>query len=220
MKRFAYVAVVCLVSLVGVGVGSARAQAPAAAAEQKMYGEFNFGPTLGHQSSAFFGGEFGLKLTGALDLFAEAGHMNNVGNTALDERATIIANYLGGTASTAFVVNHVDFGVRYKFTVSPKVHPYVLGAIGVAKVETQAVFTVNGVVVDPGTQGVQLGGDLSGTANKTMLVFGGGVNVPFGERFFADLGYRYGTILAKTSNFETDTAIATQRIILGAGVRF
>jgi opacity protein-like surface antigen len=221
MKRFACVVAVCLVSLVGVGIGSARAQAQApAAAESKMYGEFNFGPTLGHQSSAFFGGEFGLKLTGDLDLFVEAGHMNNVGTTDLDDRATVIANYLGGTASTAFVVNHADFGVRYNFSVSPKVKPYVLGAVGIANVETQATFTVNGAVVDPATKGVQLGGDLSGTANKTMLVFGFGVNVPFAERFFADLGYRYGTILAKTSNFETDTAIPTQRIILGAGIRF
>ena len=220
MKRFACVAAVCLVSLVGVGVGSARAQAPAAAADQKWYGEFNFGPTLGHQSSAFVGGEVGMKLTGDLDLLVEGSHMNNVGTSDLDNRATIIANYLGGTASSAFKVNHVAFGARYNFTVSPMVHPYVLGAIGVANVKTEVVFTVNGTVVDPGANGVALGGDLTGSANKTIAVFGFGVNVPFKERFFGDIGYRYGNIFANTSNFETDTAIPTQRIILGVGARF
>jgi opacity protein-like surface antigen len=87
-------------------------------------------------------------------------------------------------------------------------------------VKTEVEFTVNGVVVDPGASGVQLGGDLSGSHNKTILVFGFGVHVPFKTRFFGDLGYRYGHIFPKTENFETDTAIPTQRIILGVGVRF
>ena len=46
------------------------------------------------------------------------------------------------------------------------------------------------------------------------------INVPFKTRFFGDLGYRYGAILSKTDNFETDKTISTQRIVLGAGIRF
>jgi hypothetical protein len=53
-----------------------------------------------------------------------------------------------------------------------------------------------------------------------MIVVGFGIHVPFKTRFFGDLGYRYGGILAKTDNFETDKAIPTQRIVLGAGIRF
>ena len=67
---------------------------------------------------------------------------------------------------------------------------------------------------------MQIGSDLSGTLNKAMIVVGFGVNVPFKTRFFGDLGYRYGPILAKTDNFETDKAISTQRIVLGVGIRF
>jgi opacity protein-like surface antigen len=67
---------------------------------------------------------------------------------------------------------------------------------------------------------VQLGGDLTGTHTKTMIGFGFGANVPFRARYFFDLGYRYGRILANTSDVETDTAIPTQRIVLGAGIRF
>ena len=218
MKRFACVAAVCLVATLGIGVRSARAQA-APAADSQMYAEINFGPTLGHKSDAFVGGEFGYRLTETLDLFVEGGHLGNVATTDLDDRAAIIANHLGGTASTAFKVNHFDVGVRYRIDGTPTIHPYVLGAIGVAHVNTEVAFSVNGTVIDPSST-VQVGSDLSGSLNKTMIVIGFGINVPFKTRFFGDLGYRYGAILSKTDNFETDKTISTQRIVLGAGIRF
>jgi opacity protein-like surface antigen len=218
MKRFACNAAVCLVATIGFGASTAQAQVMPA--ESKMYVEVNGGPTLGHKSDKFFGGEAGFRIAGDLDVFVEAAHMGNVATTDLDNRATIIANFLGGTATTAFVVNHAAGGVRYNFTVSPRVKPYVLAGVGFAQVKTEVEFAVGGTAVDPATRGVQLGGDLSGTHNKTILVFGFGAHVPFKSQFFADLGYRYGQILAKTDNFETDTAIPTQRVVLGVGMRF
>ncbi len=224
MKRFAYVAAVCLVCVLGIDAVSAEAQTPPpmAGSDPKMYAEFNFGPTLGHKSDKFFGGEFGFRIVDGLYVIVEASHMGNVGTTALDNNATVIANFLGGTASTAFKEKHGAVGLRYNINldVSPMVHPYVLAAVGVAHVETQVEFNVGGTAVDPASKGVQLGGDLSGTQNKTIFVVGFGVNVPFMERFFADLGYRYGQILAKTDTVETDTGIPTQRVVLGVGVRF
>ena len=222
MKRFACVAAVCLVSTLGLGAASAQAQATPTPtpSDSTMSVELNFGPTLGHKSDKFFGVEASLRLTDDLDVVIEAGHMGNVGTTDLDDRAAIIANYLGGTAATAFKVNHGAAGLRYNFTLSPMLHPYVLGALGVAQVKTDVEFSVNGTAIDPATRNVQLGGDLSGTANKAILVFGFGVHVPFKTRFFGDLGYRYGHILPKTDNFETDKAIPTQRVVLGVGVRF
>ena len=221
MKRFVCVAAVCLVATLGAGVSSAQAQTMPAGPDSKMYVELNFGPTLGHKSDKFVGGEAGIRLTGALDAFVEASHMGNVATTDLDDRATIIANFLGGTASTAFKVNLGAAGLRYNIDLSPmRVRPYVLGGVGIAQVTTEVEFAVNGTVIDPATRGVQLGGDLSGRHNKTIVIFGFGVNVPFKTRFFADLGYRYGQILAKTENFETDKAIPTQRVVLGAGIRF
>ena len=220
MKRFAWVAVVCLATILGLGASAAQAQVLPPPSDSKMYAEVNFGPTLGHKSDKFFGAEGGMRLTGDLDVFVEVGHMGNVATTDLDDRAAIIANFLGGTATTAFRVNHGDVGVRYNFTVSPMVHPYVLGALGLANVKTEVEFNVGGTTIDPATRGVQLGGDLSGTHNKALIVFGFGVRVPFKTQFFADLGYRYGQILAKTDNFETDKSIPTQRVLLGVGIRF
>ena len=121
MKRFACVAAVCLVTVLGVGVRSAQAQATPGAADPKMYAEFNFGPTLGHKSDWFVGGEFGYHLTPGLDLIIDISHMNNVGTTELDNRATTIANYLGGTSSTGYTANTFAFGARYRIPVASKI---------------------------------------------------------------------------------------------------
>ena len=221
MKRFACVAVVCLVAFLGVGVRSAHAQATPGAADPKMYAEFNFGPTLGHKSSAFFGGELGYRVTPELDLIVDISHMNNVGTTELDNRATTIANYLGGTSSTAYKANTFAFGARYRIPVASKISPYVLAAIGAAHVTTEVAFTVNGTTIDPGSRpDLQLGADLSGSTNRTLFVIGFGANMTFKERFFADLGYRYGQIFSKTLDNESLESIPTQRIVLGVGVRF
>jgi opacity protein-like surface antigen len=218
MKRCACIAILCLVATLG-GTQSAVAQG-AATGDSKMYAEINFGPTLGHKSDAFVGGEFGYSVTPGLDVLVDFSHMGNVGTTALDNRAAPIAAFLGGTAATAFKVNALAFGARYRIPVtSSRMIPYVLGAVGFANVKTEVEFTVNGTTVDPGAV-VQLGGDLSGSTNRGLLVIGFGLNVPFKQRFFADVGYRYGRIFSKTIDEETLEAIPTQRIVLGVGVRF
>jgi hypothetical protein len=220
MKRCACIAVFCLVATLGVNTQAARAQG-AAASDSKMYAEINFGPTLGHKSDAFVGGEFGYRLTPGLDVLVDFSHMGNVGTTALDDRAAPIAAFLGGTAATAFKVNAFAFGARYRIPItSTRMVPYVLGAVGVASVKTQVEFSVNGTTVDPAARGVQLGGDLSGSTSRGLLVIGFGVNVPFKQRFFADVGYRYGQAFSKTIDEETLESVPTQRIILGAGIRF
>jgi opacity protein-like surface antigen len=221
MKRFACVAAVCLVSILGIGASSAYAQT-AAGADSKMYAEFNGGPTLGHKSSGFFGGEFGFRLTEGLEVYVEGTHMNNVGTSQLDADAALIANYLGGTAATAYVANGGDAGLKYTYVASPMIHPYVLAGFGVTQVRTEVEFSVNGNVVNPLPPTVQLGSNLSGSTTRGIFVIGFGVNVPFKQHFFADLGYRFGEIFSKSTDDGSDKlpSIPTQRIILGAGVRF
>jgi len=219
MKRSACLAFVMLVGILCVGASRAQAQAPAAAREPRLSIEIAGGPTLGHKSAGFVSGEVGWPLNKKLEVFVEGGHMTNVGTSALDSNASVIANALGlAVGSTAIKVNHVDAGIRFNITPpSPKVHPYVALGVGFAKVTTETTFTLNGAVVDPG---IPLGGDLSGSNNKAILIFGGGITFPFAKSYFADFGYRFGGILSKVSDIENDITIKTQRIMLGVGVRF
>jgi opacity protein-like surface antigen len=224
MKRFAGVALLWLVGTLGAGAASVQAQTSGSAgSDPRIYAELNFGPTLGHKSDVFIGGEAGLRIFYGLDVFVEGGQMKNVGTDQLDANAALIANCCipGGTvSSTSMRVNYVNVGVRYHLSMIPQAHPYVLLGVGSGQVKTEATFAVNGNVVDASAFGVQLGGDLSGTTRKTMVIFGLGVNIPFLQRYYADVGYRYGQILAKTDEVETDKSLKTQRIVFGAGIRF
>ena len=173
------------------------------------------------KGGAYIAVEFDWRLTNKIDIFAEGGHMGNVGTSALDDHASVIANALGlGVGSTGIKVNHFDAGIRFNVTPPPqwpKVHPYVLLGAGFAKATTETTFTLNGTVVDPG---IPLGGDLSGSTNKTILLFGGGITYPFAKTYYLDVGYRFGGILSNVSDIENDQTIKTQRIMLGVGVRF
>jgi hypothetical protein len=222
MKRCACVAFLSLVGTLCVGASGAHAQtSPSAAPEQRLSIEVAAGPTLGHKSAGFVSAEIGWRLTNKVDVFGEWGHMTNVGTSLLDANAATIASAIGASVgSTGIKVNHGDVGIKFNITPpSPKVHPYVIVGAGVARVTTEVAFTVNGTVIDPSDR-VTLGGDLRGTNTKAILIFGGGITFPFAKSYFADFGYRFGGILSKVSDIENDITIKTQRIMLGAGVRF
>jgi len=225
MKRCVLIATVSLAAILCLDASTARAQAGAPAAtpagkETKAALLVSGGPTLGHKSAGFVAIEIDWRLTNKIDLFVEGGHMGNVGTSALDANAALIANAIGASVgSTGIKVNHVDVGIRFNVTPpSPKFHPYVVLGVGVAKAATEVTFTnSSGAVIDPG---FPLGGDLSGSNTKTLLIFGGGMVYPFAKNYFADIGYRFGGILSRVSDIENDQTIKTQRIMLGAGVRF
>jgi opacity protein-like surface antigen len=218
MKRCARIAVWSVVGLLCAGTPAARAQS-AQSGETRFAVGLSGGPTLGHKSSGFVSGELEWKATRKIDIFVEGGHMNNVGTSGLDTNANVIADALGlQVGSTAIKVNHFDAGIKFNITPpNPKVLPYVVLGAGVAKTTTEVAFTQNGNVVDPG---IPLGGDLSGSNNKAILVFGGGLKFPFAGNYYLDVGYRFGGILSNVSDIENDVTVKTQRVMFGAGVRF
>jgi opacity protein-like surface antigen len=221
MKRSACVAFVLLVGTLCVGAHRANAQTPPTASDRGLSIQFDGGPTLGNKSAGYFSAEVGWRVRNKLDLFFEAGHMTNVATSLLDDNASIIANAIGAqVGSTGITVNHFDVGIRFHITPpNPKVHPYVIFGAGAARTTTEVTFTVNDTVIDPSDR-VVLGGDLSGSNTKAILMFGGGIHFPFAKNYFADFGYRFGGILSKVSDIENDITIKTQRVMLGAGVRF
>src|SRR5438309_1093964 len=95
MKRNACAAFVLLVGTLFIGASRAHAQPATAAPEQRLSVQFDAGPTLGHKSAGYFSAEVGWRLTNKLDVFAEVGHMTNVGTSLLENNATTIANAIG-----------------------------------------------------------------------------------------------------------------------------
>src|SRR5262245_42410351 len=223
MKRCVLPATLSLVAILCLDVSPARAQAPAAQSGSrttKASISVSGGPTLGNKSAGFVAVEFGWRLTDKIDVCVEGGHMGNVGTRALDDNARVIADAIGASVgSTGIKVNHFDAGIRFNVTPPrPNIHPYVVLGIGAAKATTEVTFTnSSGTVIDPG---FPLGGALAGSNTKPILALGGGSGYPFMKNYFVDVGYRFGGILSKVEDIENDQTIKTQRIMLGAGVRF
>jgi opacity protein-like surface antigen len=215
MKRFAMVLAVVLAG----GVGSVSAQTPDASTATEghpWYGELAAAATFGHKSGASVGFEGGYRLKDEWQVFIEVGRMSNVATAALDQRAQNFATGIGSSSvSTSQRAVYLDAGVRYQPAPFGMWHPYGLVGLGFASVKTSTAFSPL-----PNDVTVSLGNDLNSTLTKLFLTVGGGVTLPFKDRYLVDISYRYGRIFPKTSEIQDDTGINTNRIQAGIGVRF
>lgn len=219
MMRFARVVPCVLIGVLAVAAPG-RAQTAAGSDASRYYVEIDGGATFGHKSSGSIGAEFGYKLSGPYAVFFEGGRMMNVGTSALDQRAEPIANAVGATFSASYKANYFDGGIRYSPNRMLKMfHPYLALGVGLAQVNADTEFAVNGTTVPPESLGILLGDDLGGTVNKAILTLGGGVTYELAPRYFVDGTYRYGRIFASGA-LEDDKGISTSRLQIGFGVRF
>jgi opacity protein-like surface antigen len=190
----------------------------------RYYAAFAAGVTFGHHASGSFNGEAGARITEPLDVFFEAGHMQNVGTSELAARADVVAAFIKGSAETQQSANFFDIGVRYHGPVFAGMwRPYVGFGIGSAKVETTSTFSVNGSDITsqlPPLYGVVLGSDLSSSLNKALITIPIGVQATFRHYFLIDGSYRYGHIFAKPDDIDGDVGINAQRLQIAFGVRF
>lgn len=226
--------VAVIFAVVVAWAGTARAQAGTAnpsgatAGSDRWYAEFTVGPTFGHTTSVSFGGELGWWLTDTIGIFGEGGRMQNVATADFDDKAALIANFIGGSADARRRASYFDAGAVYKLPLDMldgRGHPYVLAGVGGAHVSNDVTFRVGGSDVTGSLLdqfGVQLGSDLAGTYNKVFVTVGAGVHVDLTGRWLADISYRYGRV---GSNKDADgqvivKALNTNRLQLGVGVRF
>jgi opacity protein-like surface antigen len=215
-----------------VGVGAAAACVMGTASAQtstpdsgKLSAAVTVGATLGNKSSSSFGGEVDYKLGTEWEAFFEFGRMGNVATGATDDRANVIANAIGASASVATKATYFDAGVKYLFVpFHGGYQPYATLGLGAARVSQDVVFSVGGTELSE-TQlldqyGVLLGSDLAGSTTKPIFLIGAGVSRNFHRRYYVDLSYRYGRIFAKSGTIEDDKGTNTQRIQVGVGFRF
>jgi opacity protein-like surface antigen len=205
--------------------GAASAQTAAAvpsSTETKGYLEVVAQSAFGNVTSQSYGVEGGVNLTPALQVYVEAGQTSNVATAAISSAAQTIA---GGMSQTVTGVSYAvkepaTFGVvglRYNFAIEGrKVTPYVLAGGGVARLQKNVTFAVNGADVTSNLQqyDVVLGTDLSGTSTSAMLSIGAGIARPVWHQLMFDAQFRYGRI------FAPGQGINLTRVGVGIGVRF
>ncbi|HTK29520.1 MAG TPA: hypothetical protein VL309_08215 [Vicinamibacterales bacterium] len=202
--------------------GTAQAQTKTAITSDQGYAEGFIQSAFGNVTSQSFGLELGYTVMPNLQVFVEGGRTRDVATPAIGAAAAAIAGGLSQTQtgvsySVKQPVTFGDAGVRYLIDLdNPKFTPYVLAGVGIAQVEQNVRFLVNGTDVTDTIQqfGVTLGSDLSGHFTKALIVLGGGISVPVWRQVVGDLQFRYGRIFAEGQG------INMSRAGLGIGIRF
>ncbi|MCU1385687.1 MAG: hypothetical protein JWL71_4384 [Acidobacteria bacterium] len=200
---------------------AAGAQTAAATTPDRGYVEAVAQSAFGHVTSQSFGAEVGVTVRPQLQVFGSFGRIRDVATTEIGASAQTIAAALAQLQSGAVsysVKEPATFfvgGVRYRIpTASTMLKPYVLGGLGIARVNKDVTFLIGGVdAASTLSQYVTLGSDVSGSESKVMFTLGAGVVWPAWRQLIVDLQYQYGRI-------STETAITVNRAGVGLGVRF
>lgn len=120
-------------------------------------------------------------------------------------------------------------GLRVSIPTKSPVQPYVLGGLGVARLDPQAQFTFSsgtmpdGSTPDPGTDvttAIASGGGFTAppASSAFMYTLGGGVQLPMARHWMVDTGYRFSRIAADSTL--SASALNAHGMTFGAGYRF
>jgi len=131
----------------------------------------------------------------------------------------------GGTLPATYVTG----GLRVEVPTKSRVLPYVLGTLGVARLNPTAQFTFSSGTLPDGTTpaaGTDVTAAITSAGAFTappassafMFVLGGGVQVPVAPHWVVDAGYRYSRLAADTTL--SSTALNTNGMAFGVGYRF
>jgi opacity protein-like surface antigen len=212
----------CVMLLVGALTldGVAHAQS-AGSSSGDTYVEGVAQSAFGNVTSQSFGIEAGVRIGSDSEVFGEFGRVADVATTEIGAHAQLVANELAQlqsnvSFSVAEPVRFFAAGIKYGVPTSWTLKPYVLAGFGLATVKQDVAFRVgNSDVTSTLSQfGIALGGDLSGSFTRPMVVVGAGAMYPIHGSFFADFQFRYNRIFAPGS------AIPIGRAGLGLGFRF
>jgi opacity protein-like surface antigen len=192
-----------------------------------------FAASVGNTTADVFV-EGGVRVAPHIMVFGNVGQFHNLQadlQPTLDATTAALANnqglsVIGGGTLPA---TYVSGGVRVNVPTTSRVLPYVLGGIGLARLNPQATFTFSsGTMPDGSTPAVgddvttalvTTGGFTAPAATNAMMVtFGGGVQVPVAAHWIVDAGYRYSRIAADDTL--SASPLNANGLAFGFGYRF
>ena len=174
--------------------------------------------------------EGGVRIMPHLFAFGDVGRFRNLqpseAQPAVDNTTAELSADQGlsvfGTARVP--ASYAEGGLRYEIPTHMRVSPYVLGAVGNARLTPSVKFTVASGTLPDGTT-PSVGDDVTSalvtagdftkppTTNAFMFTFGGGLDIPVARHWNADIGYR-------ASRVSADTPLTAQGMTFGFGYRF
>ena len=165
------------------------------------------------------------------------GNIGRFGNLQGDLQPTLDATTAALAANEGLTVigggslpaTYFSGGLRVEVPTNSRVMPYVLGGLGVARLNPTAQFTFSsGIMPDGSTPAVgtdvttaltSAGGFTAPPASSAfMFTLGGGVQVPVAPHWVVDAGYRYSRIAADTTL--SASPLNANGMTFGFGYRF
>jgi opacity protein-like surface antigen len=165
--------------------------------------------------------------------FGNLGRFNNLQRDLTPslsaQTVELASDGIGVTAVGRLPAWYMLGGLRAEIPAARHAMPYVLGALGTARMRPNEQFMFesgalpDGSVPDAGTDvtsTLETSGALTSLAhsNSFMYTLGGGLGVPVTQHWAADLGYRYSHINADTAL--TADALGAKSMTFGFGYRF
>jgi len=176
----------------------------------------------------------GVRVARHLMVFGNIGRFGNLQadlQPTLDAAtAALAANQgLGVTGGGTLPAWYGVTGLRVEIPTRSRVLPYVLGGVGLARLNPQPQFTYSSGTLPDGstpivgtdvTTEITSPGIFSPPAADTTFMFslGGGVQVPVAPHWVVDAGYRYSRISADTTL--STLPLTTNGMTFGVGYRF
>jgi hypothetical protein len=213
-----------LLAIAVPAVAQTPAPSPMAAASEPAsiwYLGLNTGPAVVERFGGVFGLEGGRRLTESLDAVAELTWTSNVVTNRqlglVDTLAVELGRLQGAPASGSMKVPALygGLGLRWRFDLSGKFRPYVIGTLGGTRTNRKPTITLDGVDVT-GTAdqyGVTLGQDVIGRY-ASFTISGGLGFIMNRDPYYFDFGVRLASI------HESEQTANAARLVLGAGYRF
>lgn len=208
-----------------------RPAAQGDAEETRTYSRWHLGLLSGAQqverTGITGGGEFGVRIRRGLHIVVEGGWMSDVVTGSRINEINGYIDYVRTAYPALPVEGKIDgtaiFGLAGLRLIpdgkrpgeSSGIRPYVMASAGMARVEYQPEFVIEGQTLSGAgisLYGVTLGRDLLGTTNK--FAYSGGAGLIFGDTWYLDLGVRVTRI------HTTDHPTTVKRLVIGMGRRF
>jgi len=173
--------------------------------------------------------EAGYRVAPHLSVFANVGQFYDVQPSAVQPSIDAATEQLSTTGLTVTGAGRVPAsflvgGARYELVNLHGWVPYALGGLGFAHLSPSATFTyASGPMPDGSTPtvgqdvtaSIQASGAYAAPASSDAFMYslGGGVQIPVGGAWNADVGYRF-------SRISSDTPVNVQGVTFGIGYRF
>jgi hypothetical protein len=214
------VTTICLCAI--PAAAQVRSQAPVATpSDGRVFIGGIGGASAVQKIGGMVGGEVGVQVTDRVGVLAEGVWLQNVVTRRRLDVAQTVAVFLhasqGGAATSTIVAPAFYSGgaVRVEFPTHGRVHPYITGGAGMARIALRPTFTLGGadVTTNLAQYGVTLGTDLTGEVTKPAFSVGFGVRLTQ-ARWYVDATIRMTSIHTEGQNTNVTRAGA------GIGVRF